>query len=88
MLSEILSLKEGIFYLPHGSLVVCFTDGLVEQENPDGKDFGSSSLLETVEALQYQSVRDINMGIMDAVNNFRKNLPFGDDIALLTSRML
>jgi serine phosphatase RsbU (regulator of sigma subunit) len=61
---------------------------LVEQENPDGKDFGSSLLLETVEALQYQSVRDINMGIMDAVNNFRKNLPFGDDIALLTSRML
>jgi sigma-B regulation protein RsbU (phosphoserine phosphatase) len=88
MLSEIPSLKEGIFYLPHGSLVVCFTDGLVEQENPDGKDFGSSLLLETVEALQYQSVRDINMGIMDAVNNFRKNLPFGDDIALLTSRML
>lgn len=88
MLSEIPSLKEGIFYLPHGSLIVCFTDGLVEQENPDGQDFGSGLLLETVCALQDRSVRDINMGIMDAVNNFRQNLPFGDDIALLTSRML
>ncbi len=88
MLPDIPRLKEGIFYLPHGSMLVCFTDGLVEQENPQGKDFGSSLLVETIESLKHHSVREINQGIMLALDRFRENTPFGDDIAILTSRML
>lgn len=88
MLPEIPRLKEGIFYLPHGSMLVCFTDGLVEQEDPQGKDFGAGLLVETVESLQNHSVREINLGLMAALDRFRQNTPFGDDIAILTARML
>lgn len=86
MLPEIPKIKEGITYLVKGSMVTCFTDGLVEQDNELNEDYGMENLKRIVQSNLHKSIKEINNAVIDDLNLFKGNRGFVDDIAMLSCR--
>jgi len=86
MLPEIPKIKEGITYLVKNSVVTCFTDGLVEQDNDHGEDYGMENLKKIINVNFPKSIKELNNAVIDDLNVFRGSRGFVDDIALLSCR--
>jgi phosphoserine phosphatase RsbU/P len=71
-----------------GDLLVLYTDGINEAPNDEGKEFSSARLADTVKAMQSRGVREINDGILEAVQRFTGETPQRDDFTLVTVRRL
>ncbi len=69
-----------------GATLLCYTDGLVEQEDAQGNEFGTEPVRRTMELLSNADPRSINEALMATFANHRGSLPYLDDIALLTCR--
>ena len=69
-----------------GSTLVCFTDGLVEQENEAGQDFGEHRLQRLVEADRKAGAEAMNTAIIVEWERHRGTADPADDTALLTTR--
>jgi sigma-B regulation protein RsbU (phosphoserine phosphatase) len=68
-----------------GDALLIYTDGITEQDNPEGEEFGSKRLLEL--ALKCQSNgKDMEELVPSAVEGFRKNIPQLDDMSYLFFR--
>lgn len=92
MFEEIPRLQEGHLTLPHGALVICYTDGLVEQENAENEEFGMERLSELgrthIRAASAPTSDQLNAAILEAFDAFRGDVAYIDDTALLTCRFL
>jgi sigma-B regulation protein RsbU (phosphoserine phosphatase) len=88
MFEEILRVQEGVIILPADALMICYTDGLVEQENDQDEEFGIERLAEIGITSSGHSAETINARIMSDFNAFRGETPYIDDTALLTCRFL
>lgn len=88
MLDEIPKIREGIKIILPGSLLVSYTDGVTEQENRAGEQFGLKNLINTVQHHINEPVDQINETIVNALNAFRNGEPYADDVTLLTNRIL
>lgn len=86
MLEEIPSIREGVVILEKGSVITCYTDGVVELENMREREFGESKLELILLDSQDDPVRKINQNIVDLLRNHKGQMPYVDDIALLTTR--
>lgn len=86
MLHDIPILREGVIHISEASTLVCFTDGLLEQTNESGDDFGIDRLLHVIERNAGTEVKNMNPAIMSSLDTFRQEVPYVDDIALLTCR--
>ncbi len=88
MFDEIPRLQEGELTLDPGSLVVCYTDGLVEQENANQEEFSVERLAELGRTLltKAHSAEEMNAYILEQFDRFRGDVPYFDDTALLTCR--
>ena len=86
MLEKLFRLEEGEVEVAKNSRLLCYTDGLVEQENEGGKDFG----IEQLELIMHQNKgcnsEDFNRILLDYLITYKGNQPYIDDIALLTCR--
>lgn len=69
-----------------GSTLVCFTDGLVEQENEAGEDFGEHRLQRLVESDRTVGAEGMNTAIIVEWERHRGTASPADDTALLTTR--
>jgi len=87
MFDELEKVSEGIVNINSGSLLVCYTDGLVELENEKGKDFGTDALKEFIKKNSKLSPAKLNKEIMEELIGFKGNMPYVDDIALLSCRI-
>ncbi|MBI3886862.1 MAG: SpoIIE family protein phosphatase [Opitutae bacterium] len=67
-----------------GSTLVLYTDGLTEAPNAEEKEFGSARLADALRAVHSGSARQINDGILAAVNSFAGQHGLRDDYTLLT----
>jgi sigma-B regulation protein RsbU (phosphoserine phosphatase) len=68
-----------------GDALLIYTDGITEQDNPEGEEFGSERLLEL--ALKCQSGgKEMEELLPAAVEKFRKNIPQLDDMSFLFFR--
>lgn len=78
----------GVGTLPAGpeSTLVCFTDGLVEQENPEGEAYGEHRLQQLVESERHSAVETLNTSIIVDWEQHRGAALPADDTALLTIR--
>jgi sigma-B regulation protein RsbU (phosphoserine phosphatase) len=78
----------GVGTLPAGpsSTLVCFTDGLVEQENPEGVAYGEHQLQYLVEEERHSAVETLNTSIIVDWELHRGTALPADDTALLTIR--
>lgn len=86
MLETLYRLDVGTIVVPEESLLICYTDGLVEQENDSGSDFGVEHLIEFIEENPDLKSDEFNKTLIDHFISFKGDQPYVDDIALLTCR--
>ncbi|MEZ4740578.1 MAG: PP2C family protein-serine/threonine phosphatase [Flavobacteriales bacterium] len=79
-------LKSGEVELPHDSTLLCYTDGLVEQEDLHGNAFETEPITRILSDLSASSADAINKAVIASFEAHRGGLPYLDDIALLTCR--
>ncbi len=85
MLPELPFVNVGTMQLRGGTLL-CYTDGLVEQEDMHGNDLGTGPVRRTLEQLVTAGPAAINQALIATFEAHRGGLPYLDDIALLTCR--
>jgi len=88
MFEEIPKIAMGELTISANSLVVCYTDGLVETENELAQEFGMEQLEKIILSNFSNPVTLINTKIVDALNLFKGSMPFTDDLAILSCRFL
>lgn len=69
-----------------GGVLLCYTDGLVEQEDGQGNAFETLPVRKTLELLSGAGPKAINDALISTFEAHRGHLPYLDDIALLTCR--
>ena len=67
-----------------GSTLVLYTDGLTEAPNAEEQEFGGARLADALRAAHTGSAREINDGILEAVERFSGTVGLRDDYTLLT----
>jgi sigma-B regulation protein RsbU (phosphoserine phosphatase) len=65
------------------SLLVLYSDGLVEAVSPDGEPFGYRRLEETVKAATDSQGSVLTTSILDALSEFTGGVPAADDLTIL-----
>lgn len=86
MMPKLPFLKSGEVDLPPESTLLCYTDGLVEQEDASGTAFETAPINGILSAGARSTAKAINEAVIKAFEAHRGGLPYLDDIALLTCR--
>ncbi|MDE0979302.1 MAG: PP2C family protein-serine/threonine phosphatase [Flavobacteriales bacterium] len=86
MFHDIPSIELGVEKVQRGSTLVCYTDGLVEQENEEGIPFGMQRMEDIICERRGMPVTTIQAALLDEVETFRGDEPRFDDTALLVAR--
>ena len=71
-----------------GDLLILFTDGLIENENPGGTPFGQRQLRKTLTELEGLTAERIRDRMMDRAQNHFLDNAWADDITLIVGRLL
>jgi phosphoserine phosphatase RsbU/P len=71
-----------------GDLLVLYTDGVIEAENPNNELFGRDRLLEVVRRWRNPSSKEVIRGIREAIDGFVKDKSLSDDITLVVCRFI
>lgn len=86
MLPQLPFLRTGEVELPEGSTLLCYTDGIVEQEDVHGNAFEEAPIERMLRDLAQAEPQQIIESIKSAFSSHRGNVPYLDDIALLCCR--
>ena len=86
MFEEIPQITQGDMTLDANSVLLCYTDGLVELENEQLEEFGTDRLENMVKKHFYVTMAALNQLIIKELNSFRGEKPYVDDTALLSCR--
>ena len=86
MFRDIPSVEEGQVSVTAGSVLCCYTDGLVEQENATEVPFGTERLVSLLSGHEGQALEDVHEKIVGALEAFRGDTPRLDDTAMLSCR--
>lgn len=86
MFHEIPSIEPGIEHVTRGSLLICYTDGLVEQENEEGVPFGMQRMESIIRERRGMPVQEVQEALLESVESFRGAEPTFDDTALMVVR--
>ena len=84
MLPKLPFLQLGEVVLPAGSTLLCYTDGLIEQEDAREEPFGTAPLKKALVEFSLAGAASLNTAIIGDFEAHRAGLPYLDDIALLT----
>jgi sigma-B regulation protein RsbU (phosphoserine phosphatase) len=82
-----LRLKREICEVGPGTIVVIYTDGVTEAENPEGEQFGVDRLEETVVHHHKESAVDMHQAILKSLARFTRDQPANDDTTLIVLKM-
>jgi phosphoserine phosphatase RsbU/P len=74
--------------LRQGDVLVLYTDGAVEAENPAGEQYSSERLSETVRLHLQQNASELIETIYTSVIQFRKTTSLADDLTLVLLKKL
>jgi len=86
MFREIPSIEAGTVNIRPGATLLCYTDGLVEQENSDDVPFGMQRMEEVVRERRGMPVDAVQEALIEAVRTFKGAEPSFDDTALMVVR--
>jgi len=86
MFREIPSIEAGTVNIRPGATLLCYTDGLVEQENSDDVPFGMQRMEEVVRERRGMPVEAVQEALIEAVRTFKGSEPSFDDTALMVVR--
>ena len=86
-IDELPMLEVGTVTLPDQCLIVTYTDGLTDLQNPAGETF-EEHILETFARRQHGvSARQFNARLLQYLNDFRAGSEYPDDLTVLTCRI-
>jgi len=89
MFEELPFIHEGQVHLKKGAVLMCYTDGIVEQENERLEIYGIERLMDIISNHQdVFTMKDLHYRIIDDFNQYTKEVDFLDDVTLLTCRLL
>jgi phosphoserine phosphatase RsbU/P len=86
MMKDLPFLRVGEAEILPGCALMTYTDGLVEQENPELEPFGTGPLIQVLRSASNKSALALNDSVTAALQHHRRGSAFLDDIALLTVR--
>ncbi|MBP7407761.1 MAG: SpoIIE family protein phosphatase [Flavobacteriales bacterium] len=86
MMPKLPFLRTGDIELPTEGTLLCYTDGLVEQEDVHGNAYGTDPLERALRDLSRASAADLNAAIIASFDAHRGSEVYLDDIAVLTCR--
>jgi sigma-B regulation protein RsbU (phosphoserine phosphatase) len=87
MFEDLPFIKEGAIHFPKQAVLFCYTDGVTELEDMHGNPYGLENFKKIItERCSEQNLQTFHQCIMDALNQFRKEISFNDDVTLLTLR--
>ena len=84
MLPKLPFLRLGEVTIKPGSTLLCYTDGLVEQEDAQGTSFDTAPIHKVLKQFHTAGPQAINDTLIATFEAHRAGLPYLDDIALLT----
>ena len=87
-MKKLSSIKVEKIHIDKNDVLICYTDGIVELENPHGEAFETENLVAVVQENFNLSVQEIDNKIFDALNVFKKQNEIMDDTALMSCRFL
>lgn len=77
---------EGSISIAPGDLLVAFTDGISEAENPMQEEFGETRLLEAIKKANTRSAADLIASVLREVDAFTSGASQHDDMTLIAVR--
>ena len=80
--------REGSLDLRAGDVMVLYSDGVTEANDPDENEFEDDRLIEVVRANADKPAADIISAIYEAVDGFAKTAPQYDDITVMVVKRL
>lgn len=78
--------QQKICRLGPGDVVVLYTDGITEAQNPRGEFFGEGRLMEVIRSKSHRPAAEIQEAVLSAVHSFVGDSPRQDDIAIVVIR--
>src|SRR5919107_1775100 len=75
--------REGRTQLRPGDVLVAYSDGVTESQNPSGEEFGTARLQEAIAQNLHRSAAGIRDKIEAALSTFAQGTPAGDDVTLV-----
>lgn len=73
--------------LQDGDLLILFTDGISEAENPAQEEWGEEALIATARAYRYLPPSELITQIIEAADTFAAGAPQHDDMTLVVARV-
>lgn len=86
MLDEIPSIKVGEITLESNTTFILYTDGIVELENDKGESFGVEQLIKNVRSYSTLAMEDMNNIILSKLEEWKGELKYIDDTAILSCK--
>ena len=86
MLDYLPSPKIGVIDIMPDSILVTYTDGLVEVENNNSVEYGTKKLTEAILKSSNSTMDELNKFLMNDLTKFKENQPLIDDIAILSCK--
>lgn len=87
MFDEIPSLEEEIVDIEPNTVIVCYTDGIVEIENEKGEQFEIERLIDVVASNFDAKMKTMTKIIFNSLDEFKENNDYLDDTAILSLRI-
>ncbi len=78
--------EESCLIMTPGDLLVCYTDGITEPENPYGEEFGETRLIDLVNKHSHRDDSEIIHIVLDAVRDWTGSPELHDDMTLMLAR--
>ncbi len=76
------------YALQRGDMLIAFTDGVTEAQNPSGEFFGDARVRETLASARPSTADEAVTALRTALENFTVDAPQYDDITILAVRYL
>lgn len=86
MFDHLPSITEKSIVMPEQAVLVCFTDGVTEQTDKNEIEFGEEKLQSSIFMNKKESIDTILNNIVEKINQYKQDVNYKDDIALLGIR--
>ncbi len=86
--TDVAGYEEENVRLKNGDIIVAFTDGVNEVENPAGEEFGERGIIRFIQSHRGQAAAEISNGLYRRIKKFSKNRKFRDDFTILIVKVI
>ena len=80
-------INEEVLQIDEGALIMCFTDGLADLKDENGKYFEDEGIESFVKNNGNLSANDFNASLLKAIDNYKGQGAYPDDIAVITCKV-